>query len=192
MYNHCYLQKEKKLLKLEQKRAKHIEAAKKLKIKKEKIQGYITVNININKIHHKNTNIKDYELHQLANNIITHLVKNKVNVLKMEKLDITNMTSVEQDHKNHNKLGISKNASKSMRKNILQVSFFKLQQILCYKCVQIGIDTIYVEAKNTSKKCHCCGHINHNITIKHKTWTCVKCHNVHDRDQNAAINIEHT
>ena len=118
-----------------------------------------------------------------------NLQQHNINVLKMEKLDIKNMTSTEQDIKNQQKLCMNKNASKTMRKNILQVSFYKLQQMLCYKCVQIGIDIIFVNSFNTSKRCHNCGHIHHNITIKNKVWTCEKCNSTHDRDYNAAINI---
>ena len=52
------LKNNQKLLKLEQKRAKHIEEAKKYRVKSREIQGYITNNIKINKIHKQNTQHK--------------------------------------------------------------------------------------------------------------------------------------
>ncbi|MDQ2687046.1 MAG: transposase [Armatimonadota bacterium] len=40
----------------------------------------------------------------------------------------------------------------------------------------------------SSKTCHCCQHIQH-LELSDRTWTCVQCGIVHDRDHNAAINI---
>lgn len=48
---------------------------------------------------------------------------------------------------------------------------------------------VFVNAKNTSKKCHHCGTINHNLDIKTRNWKCPKCGQTLDRDVNAAINI---
>jgi len=115
----------------------------------------------------------------------------QITLLKMEKLNVKNMTSINQDTKNV-KNGINKHSSKEMRKNILQVSFSKLQYILHYKCVQSGINVEYVEAKNTTKKCHCCGYINQHLTLKDKKWTCSQCGMFHLRDVNAARNIKNS
>jgi len=114
----------------------------------------------------------------------------KITLLKMEELNIKEMTSVEQDIKNTKTIG--KYNSKEMRKNILQVSFLKLQYILSYKCVQFGIAIEYVEAKNTTKQCHCCGYINQHLTLKDKQWKCSQCGTFHLRDVNAAINIKNS
>ena len=40
----------------------------------------------------------------------------------------------------------------------------------------------------SSKTCHICKAVNHELTFKDRTWTCV-CGVTHDRDINAAINI---
>lgn len=48
---------------------------------------------------------------------------------------------------------------------------------------------VFVDAKNTSKKCHHCGHINKDLKVKTRNWTCPKCGKKLDRDINAAINI---
>jgi len=42
----------------------------------------------------------------------------------------------------------------------------------------------------TSKTCHKCGHINNNLSLKERSWTCPKCKSILDRDVNAAINIK--
>lgn len=41
----------------------------------------------------------------------------------------------------------------------------------------------------SSKTCHVCGHYKEDLTLKDREWTCPICGTVHDRDQNAAINI---
>lgn len=42
----------------------------------------------------------------------------------------------------------------------------------------------------TTKPCSVCGLLNHNLTLKDRTWTCPGCGTVHDRDVNASVNIE--
>ena len=41
----------------------------------------------------------------------------------------------------------------------------------------------------SSKTCNECGHINEDLELKDRTWTCTKCNTTHDRDINAAKNI---
>ena len=48
---------------------------------------------------------------------------------------------------------------------------------------------VFVDAKNTSKKCHHCGTINTDLDVKTRNWKCPKCGKTLDRDVNAAINI---
>ncbi len=42
----------------------------------------------------------------------------------------------------------------------------------------------------SSKVCHVCGLINEGLTLADRIWTCESCGTEHDRDHNAAINIE--
>ena len=41
----------------------------------------------------------------------------------------------------------------------------------------------------SSKLCSACGYKNDNLTLSDREWTCPECGVVHDRDENAAINI---
>lgn len=41
----------------------------------------------------------------------------------------------------------------------------------------------------SSKTCSACGHIYKELTLAERTWTCAMCHALHDRDENAAVNI---
>jgi len=42
----------------------------------------------------------------------------------------------------------------------------------------------------SSKTCSQCGHVNRTLTLADRTWTCGGCGLIHDRDWNAATNIE--
>ena len=41
----------------------------------------------------------------------------------------------------------------------------------------------------SSKACSACGSLNHGLALSDRQWTCLDCGAVHDRDENAAINI---
>lgn len=41
----------------------------------------------------------------------------------------------------------------------------------------------------SSKLCHCCGYKNTTLTLADREWICPNCHELLDRDNNAAINI---
>jgi putative transposase len=41
----------------------------------------------------------------------------------------------------------------------------------------------------STKLCSDCHHINHHITLRDRVWTCLFCGITHDRERNAAINI---
>lgn len=65
--------------------------------------------------------------------------------------------------------------------------------MLAYKMAERGkhlqkVDRWYP----SSQKCSCCGHINPEVkNLKIRRWTCPHCGTVHDRDQNAALNIKY-
>jgi len=42
----------------------------------------------------------------------------------------------------------------------------------------------------STKLCFDCGYKNNNLTLKDRCWTCPDCNHQHDRDTNAAKNIE--
>jgi putative transposase len=42
----------------------------------------------------------------------------------------------------------------------------------------------------STKECSNCHHVNHHITLRDRVWTCVSCGVTHDRELNAAINID--
>lgn len=61
---------------------------------------------------------------------------------------------------------------------------------LKWQCKKFGKEIFFIDRFfPSSKTCHKCGHVNHDLTLKDRTWICPHCHATLDRDINAAINI---
>lgn len=74
---------------------------------------------------------------------------------------------------------------------ISDVSFGKFFEVLKYKCEWYGKNLIVIDRwAPSSKRCSCCGAINHALTLADREWTCSQCNTHHDRDHNAATNIK--
>lgn len=54
-----------------------------------------------------------------------------------------------------------------------------------YGCHTEKIDRFFA----SSKTCNACGAVNQELTLSDRTWVCQSCGVIHDRDENAAINI---
>jgi len=68
----------------------------------------------------------------------------------------------------------------------------EVRRQLTYKCDWQGKRLVTVSRwYPSSKTCHRCGWINRSLTLRERTWTCGGCGTVHDRDDNAALNIKH-
>jgi putative transposase len=74
---------------------------------------------------------------------------------------------------------------------INDVSWSTFVTMLGYKADWYGKNILRIgRFAPSSKTCNCCGHINKELTLKDREWTCPKCNSVLDRDVNAAINIK--
>jgi len=120
------------------------------------------------RIWNKITNIKNDFLHKLSKD----LVKNH-DLISVEKLQIKNMV------KNH-----------KLARSILNMNWGDFFRQLEYKCEWYGKYFVKINPKRTSQECSDCGHINKELNLSVREWTCLKCKNHHDRDINASINIE--
>ena len=121
------------------------------------------------KYHQKLVNIKENYLHLISNTLL-----NENQVICMENLNVKGLL------KNHN-----------LAKSIQELSLYRFETILKYKSLWynrqvINIDRFYP----SSKTCSDCGYINHELKLSDREWICPDCGVVHDRDLNAAINIE--
>ena len=67
---------------------------------------------------------------------------------------------------------------------VSEQGFGMFRQMIAYKG-----NLVKVNPKNTSKTCHICGFINPQVKEGVFEWDCPICHNHHDRDINASINI---
>jgi putative transposase len=124
--------------------------------------------IKLSKYYEKLNNIKDYYLHKTVNKLL-----NENQVLIMENLNVNEMM------KNHN-----------LAKSIQELSLYKFKCLLKYKSEWYNKDIIEIDRfYPSSKLCNVCGHINHNLELKNREWTCPSCNTEHDRDLNAAMNI---
>lgn len=78
-----------------------------------------------------------------------------------------------------------------LAQHIGSASWSKFFDMLAYKSVWYGNDIIKVPTMYpSSQTCSCCGYKNplvKNLAVRN--WKCPNCHAVHDRDNNASINI---
>jgi len=71
-------------------------------------------------------------------------------------------------------------------RKINDVSFAKFIKILETKTNVVKIDRFYP----SSKTCHKCGYVYQDLSLKERYWYCPECKTWHNRDENAAINIQ--
>ncbi|MFW6130370.1 MAG: zinc ribbon domain-containing protein [Atribacterota bacterium] len=83
---------------------------------------------------------------------------------------------------------IGKNKYRNMR-NILDSSWATFVNMLQIKVLSTESEIIFVNPKNTSKMCSCCGNIKEDLQLWDRTYNCNKCNLSIDRDYNASVNI---
>lgn len=85
--------------------------------------------------------------------------------------------------------GLMKN--KHLSKAISQAQWYQSRVFLQQQCEKLGIELrLATRFYPSSKLCSNCGYKNVNLKLKDRIWECPDCHVVHDRDENAAINLE--
>lgn len=120
------------------------------------------------KLHEKITNQRNDYLHKLS----TYLVE-KYGTICVEDLNVEGMLS-----------------NKRLALSIGELGFNSFVRMLEYKCEWRGKNFIKIgRFEPSSKRCHHCGYINHNLTLKDREWICPECGAIINRDYNAALNI---
>ena len=85
--------------------------------------------------------------------------------------------------------GLMKN--KHLSKAISQAQWYMSRLFLQQQCEKLGIELrLAPRFYPSSKLCSNCGYKNVNLKLKDRSWECPDCHVVHNRDENAAINLE--
>ena len=123
----------------------------------------------IARIHSKIKNSRKHNIITIANKIVK-----EHDIIVSEKLNVKKMSS---NHK--------------LAKNILDVSFNKICELLKWKAKLLGkyyyqVDTYYPSSKICS---HCDNKTEITNDLKVRMWECENCGNTNDRDINASINI---
>jgi putative transposase len=123
--------------------------------------------LKVAKIHEKITNSRNDMQHKVSLSLIK-----KYDMIALEDLNVKGMV------KNHN-----------LAKAISDSSWSSFVTKLTYKAQWYGKTVIKIDRFfPSSKTCSDCGHINQNLTLDVRNWTCV-CGSRHDRDVNASKNI---
>jgi putative transposase len=78
-----------------------------------------------------------------------------------------------------------------LARSILDQGFGEFRRQVTYKSTKFG-SFLFVAPRfePSSKKCYVCKHKLKKLDLSVRTWTCPQCGTVHDRDGNAAINLE--
>lgn len=76
-------------------------------------------------------------------------------------------------------------------KKISDLSHAGFVEILKYQCSKVGSQVIEIPRfYPSSKECSVCGYMNDGLRLEDRKWICPNCGAHHDRDRNAAANIE--
>ena len=85
--------------------------------------------------------------------------------------------------------GMSKNHA--LAGAVLDAAFAEIRRQFEYKTIlRSGRVAVADRWFPSSKTCSCCGHIVDKLPLSVRSWTCQNCGSVHDRDENASINLE--
>ena len=86
---------------------------------------------------------------------------------------------------------LSRSLRRAFRRSVADVGLGELRRQLLYKAQWAGRTVVVVDRwYPSSKTCSACGHVHAGLRLSDRHWTCPACGAPHDRDLNAAINIE--
>ena len=130
---------------------------------------YLKQKMVVSLLHEHIKNQRQDYLHKISK----FLVEN-YDTICMENLNVSGMV------KNHN-----------LARAISDMGWGELKTFIEYKCDWYGKNlSIIGRFDPSSKTCSNCGHINKELKLSDREWTCPKCNSHHDRDENAAKNIK--
>jgi len=83
----------------------------------------------------------------------------------------------------------AKTVYKAQRRELSSWGFYQLRQFIEYKAAIAGVSVVFVDPRNTSRQCSCCGHIDKANRKSQSSFQCTACGFVANADINAAMNI---
>jgi putative transposase len=120
------------------------------------------------RLHCKIGNIRRDGLHKLT----THLTRTK-SVVGIEDLNVSGMLK-----------------NRRLSRAVSELGLFEFRRQLEYKAKWYNCQVVLVDRFfPSSKTCSACGEVNESLALSDREWTC-SCGVIHDRDMNAARNLE--
>ena len=124
--------------------------------------------LRVAKAHAKVAQARNYEIHRLT----TRLVRD-YDVIAIEDLNVKGMSR-----------GF-------LSRSMLDAAFGEFTRQLTYKAAWYGKQLVKIDRYfPSSKLCSACGHQLQEFSLSIRSWRCPMCGALHDRDENAALNIE--
>jgi putative transposase len=124
--------------------------------------------LKLSKLHARIANIRNDNLHKLTTELVLNYDK-----IGIEDLNVKGMAS-----------------NRKLSRHIMDQSFYEFRRQLEYKSSWYGSDLIVTDRfYPSSKLCSNCGIKKEDLKLSDREWIC-ECGATHDRDINAAINIE--
>ncbi len=142
---------------------------------KKKSRRYIHLSNVYKRVSEKKRNKQHDSLHK-ASHLISHKLVERTVVVG----DLSQRQMVTKQHQEKNRF---KN-----RAVYNEWGLYTFLQMLTYKCQLYGKELVFLDERNTSKMCSCCGHLQ-DMPLWKRTYCCGNCGLVMDRDLNSAINI---
>ncbi len=138
----------------------------------------------LTRLHRKIRNRRRDFLHKTS----TRLAKTKSTIV-VEDLNVKKMSTSAKGSKQNPGKHVRTKAR--LNRSILDQGWSEFRRMLEYKTVWYG-STLVVAPMYfpSSKACSCCGHLLDELDISVRHWTCPMCNATHDRDCNAATNLE--
>ena len=142
---------------------------------KKKSRRYIRLSKVSKRVSEKKHN-KRQDSHHKASHLIAHTLVERTVVIG----DLSQRQMVTKEHVERNK---HKN-----RAVYNDWGLYSFTQMLVYKCLLYGKELVFLDERDTTKTCHCCGN-KQPMPLWVRLYRCKNCGLVMDRDENSAHNI---
>jgi transposase len=139
----------------------------------------------IDRKHQKIARQREHDLHYIANRIV-----DTADEIKFENVNWANLRRQGTPREEGDNRQGGRKANKGRNRSMSTASPGKLRETTQQKADAAGRNCGEVSARNTSKACSSCGAILAEMTAATREWTCPECGMHHNRDVNAAQNIQ--
>ncbi len=121
------------------------------------------------KLHARLTNIRKDAVHKLTSDLTR-----RFSAIGIEDLNVRGMVK-----------------NRCLARAVSDMGFFEFRSQLEYKATMRGCTVVVADRWFPStKRCSRCHYVVESLPLSVRTWTCPQCNTVHDRDKNAAQNLE--